>query len=120
MALERLGLVIRSAPWVGRAGRDALDLALAAATLDIALDLFFIGDGALQLLADREPGPAGLPPGYRAWASLPDLGEVRYHVDADQWAALESSGARCLIEAHRVPAADMPALQAACDCLLVA
>lgn len=119
MALERLGLIVRSAPWLERGGRDALDLALATVTLDIALDLFFIGAGVHHLLDDRAPGPAGLPPGYRAWASLADLAPTRYFVAASDRAPLEGAGVSWLLDACPVEAAEMPSLQARCDRLLV-
>ncbi|MEJ2534876.1 MAG: DsrE family protein, partial [Gammaproteobacteria bacterium] len=73
----RLGLLVRSEPWRSRSGREALDLALAAATLDFRLELFFIGAGAEQLVRGANGAHAGLPPGLKAWASVPALGEVR-------------------------------------------
>lgn len=120
MALERLALIVRSAPWQGRSGRDALDLALAAATLDIALDLCFVGDGLLQLVAGEAPSDAGLPPGLQAWASLPDLGTVSYHAEAGRFDALAAAGVVWRIEPDRVTAADMAALQAGAQRILVA
>lgn len=119
MALERLALIVRSAPWARRGGRDALDIALAAATLDIGLQLFFIGDGVLQLLADKQPGPAGLPPGLKAWAGLPELAPVRFHVDPKRTRALNAAGARWLLNAEPTPLADMATLQASAQRVLV-
>ena len=62
----RLGLIVRSAPWYGRSGRDQLDLALAAASMGVELLLFFTGPGVLQLLAGQHRAgcrPAGGPEG---------------------------------------------------------
>ncbi len=120
MALERLALIVRSAPWQGRSDRDALDLALAAVTLDIALDLYVVGEGVLQLVAGEPPDGAGLPRGRKAWASLGEFGEVTWNVDAERAAALSGAGATWLLEARRLPVAEMPALQAAAQRVLVA
>ncbi len=47
--LERIGLIVRSAPWEERSGREALDLALAAAVG---------GAGALVLVVEERPMPS--------------------------------------------------------------
>lgn len=117
--LRRLGLIVRSAPWQGRSGRDALDIALASATLDLELELFFVGEGVQQLLADRTPERAGLPAGWRAWASLGELAPTRFHVEAATAAALEDVGARWLVAPELVDAEVQAERQAACDRLLV-
>jgi len=117
--MERLGLVVRRAPWQGRSGRDALDLALAAATLDLSLELFFIGDGVLQLVAGGEPGGAALPPGMKAWASLGHLAPTRFWAARDRLDALASLGVSWVLEPRPLAADAMPARQAVCDRLLV-
>lgn len=73
----RLGLVIHRAPYEGRHAGAQLDAALAAAALGMPLELFFLGDGLLQLCPDVSPAGAALPPGLKAWKSLPGLTEVR-------------------------------------------
>ena len=73
----RLALIVRGLPYGRRAPRADLDLALAAAALDFELEVYFIGASLLQLAAERDGSAARLPPGYRAWAALPDLSEVR-------------------------------------------
>ena len=74
-----LGLVLRSQAYAQRSARSQLDVALLAATLDFRLSLFFIGAAVLQLAHGHATRPdtsaALLPPGYRAWASLPGLFE---------------------------------------------
>ncbi len=72
-----IGLLLRSPPYGSREPRAELDLALAALTLDYAVEVYFTGDSLLQLARDKSPGAAGLPAGYRAWAALPELGEIR-------------------------------------------
>jgi sulfur relay (sulfurtransferase) DsrF/TusC family protein len=74
---KRLALIVRGAPYGRRAPRADLDLALAAAALDFELEIYFIGESLLQLAAERDGTAAHLPPGYRAWAALPDLCKVR-------------------------------------------
>jgi hypothetical protein len=74
-----LGLVIRSQAYAQRSPRTQLDVALLAATLDFRLSLYFVGAAVLQLAHGPGTRPdtsaALLPPGYRAWASLPGLFE---------------------------------------------
>lgn len=74
---RRLALIVRGRPYGRRAPRADLDLALAAAALDFELEIYFIGASLLQLAAERNGSAARLPGGYRAWAALPDLSEVR-------------------------------------------
>ncbi len=71
----QLGLIIRSSPYEQRSARTQLDVALSAATLDFDLRLYFLGATVLQLISRGDIQKALLPPGYRAWASLPDLFE---------------------------------------------
>ena len=74
---RRLALIVRGRPYERRAPRADLDLALAAAALDFQLEVYFLGPALLQLAADRDGAAAHLPPGYRAWAALPDLADVQ-------------------------------------------
>lgn len=116
---KRLGLVVRSAPFKGRSARDQLDLALAAAVLDCSLELFFMGQGGLQLLASHDPGAAGLPRGSRGWKSLPGLTHVRAFVSSDLASELAGTGQELLLETTVVTHAEMADRLAACDQVLV-
>ncbi len=118
--LQRLGLVVRHGAWRGRSGREPLDVAIAAASMGVTLDLFFTGEGVLQLLAGRSPGDAGLPAAASAWTSLPELGPVRFHVDSERARALQSSGHDLLVDVIPVTPVEMRERQSACDRLLVA
>lgn len=119
MAVQRLGLLVRSAPWGGRSGRDQLDLAMAAAALGIEIDLFFLGDGVLHLIEERQPERAGLPPAIQGWRALSELTKVRAWAQA-QWLPAGSERLAQLLPATRfIPAAEMPAMQSGCDWLLV-
>ena len=71
-----LALILRGLPYHGRAPRADLDMALAAAALDREVEIYLLGPALLQLAAQRAPEAAELPVGYRAWAALPELGEV--------------------------------------------
>jgi sulfur relay (sulfurtransferase) DsrF/TusC family protein len=78
-----LALIISSQPYSNRSARSDMDVALAAAALDFRLEVFFLGSAVLQLAEEKEPQGALLPPGYRAWASLPELAEI--HVCAEKF-----------------------------------
>jgi sulfur relay (sulfurtransferase) DsrF/TusC family protein len=71
-----LALLVQSRPYENRASRANLDLALAAAAMDIELYVYFAGAALLQLATSRDCETALLPPGYRAWAALPELAET--------------------------------------------
>jgi sulfur relay (sulfurtransferase) DsrF/TusC family protein len=113
----RLGLVIRSAPWVGRSGREQLDVALAAASLGVELVLVFTGAGRLQLLAGMQPRAAHLPVGLKAWQSLPELTHCVYLVEAAEFDAL--SGQQWGLTPQRATRSQVLAAQHSCDHLLV-
>jgi sulfur relay (sulfurtransferase) DsrF/TusC family protein len=80
-AAGRLGLIVRHPPWRHRAARADLDLALAAVAMDYPVDVYFLGCALLQLAAERDSQAALLPPGYRAWASLPEQADVRVYAE---------------------------------------
>jgi sulfur relay (sulfurtransferase) DsrF/TusC family protein len=71
-----IALLVRSHPYLRRSARAELDVALAALAMEFRVEVYFIGSAVLQLLTERDCAPAALPAAYRAWASLPDLGEV--------------------------------------------
>ena len=74
---NKIALIVRSRPFAHRATRADLDFALAAAAMDFELEIYFVGDAVLQLADQRNVDGAMLPPGYRAWAALPDLVSTR-------------------------------------------
>ena len=119
MVLQRLGLLVRRAPWCGRSGRDQLDLATAAAALEIELELFFIGDGVLQLLEQRQPQAAQLPSTHLGWRALSELTRVRAWAQSGIVSAPLEAAARLLPDIKFLDAADMQVLQAQCDRVLV-
>ena len=78
-----IGLVLRSVPYQQRSAREQLDVALTAAALEIPLRLYFQGASVLQLVRERDCGPARLPGGYRGWGTLTELTEVQAHAELD-------------------------------------
>jgi sulfur relay (sulfurtransferase) DsrF/TusC family protein len=78
-----LALIVRGHPWHHRAARADLDLALAAVAMDIDLEVYFLGGALMQLAAHRDSEDALLPPGYRAWAALPELAEARFYAERE-------------------------------------
>lgn len=86
----RIGMVVRSAPFSGRSGRDQLDLAMSAMTLGFEVELIFLGAGILQLLTESDPEAAGLPPGIHGWASLPELGTLNAWAPEEQRESLSA------------------------------
>jgi sulfur relay (sulfurtransferase) DsrF/TusC family protein len=115
----RLGLIIRGAPYGKRTPRSDVDLALAAAALDFRLDLFFLGESVLQLLADRAPEDSRLPAGYRAWASLPELAEARFYVEEDRFEACAGKGLTLALPVTPLSAGQMPDIWRRCQQVLV-
>ena len=71
-----LALLVQTRPYEQRASRANPDLALAAAAMDFELHVYFAGAAILQLASRRDCETALLPPGYRAWAALPELAET--------------------------------------------
>jgi len=76
-----VGLIIRVAPYLQRSARSQLDVALVLAAMECRLRLYFLGSAVLQLLSERDLRDAGLPAGYRAWASLPELTEAAFFAE---------------------------------------
>ena len=80
-AADVLALIIRSGPYQNRAARADIDLALAAATMDFELHVYFYGAAILQLARERDPAGALLPAGLRAWAALPELADATFYCE---------------------------------------
>jgi len=70
-----LGILVRSEPYDRRVGRERLDPALAAASLDIPIAVFFVGDGVLHLLPQQQAQNLPASPFTRGWAALEDLSD---------------------------------------------
>ena len=92
-----------------------MDIALAAATLDYELELFFIGRGALQLLGTHDPTAAHLPRGSRGWKSLPGLTGVKAWIEPGVAATLDQPGQSLLLPAQELAPSLMAERLAACS-----
>ena len=114
-----IGLVVRSGPFQGRSSRDQLDLALAAASLNFHLELFFIGDGVLQLLANRDVSAGQLPGGLKGWKSLPEIASVNAWTADDVPESHVIKGAHALLDVSVVSTLEMARRLAHCDRVLV-
>jgi sulfur relay (sulfurtransferase) DsrF/TusC family protein len=78
---KALALLVRTPPYKQRSARCQLDVALVGAALGKPLQLYFMGDAAMQLIKPRELKSAGLPTGLRAWASLPEMTDVETYIE---------------------------------------
>jgi tRNA 2-thiouridine synthesizing protein C len=106
-ATPDLALLITTPPYGDRDPRAQLDVALAAAALDRRLELFFLGDGLLQIVRERDPRSALLSPGYRGWAALPDLAETRWYAEREALGGFAERGVALLVPVEPLPAAEL-------------
>ncbi len=119
-ALQKLGLVVRQGPGNGRGDREQVDFALAAAAMEIELELFFLGEGLLQLIDTRTADPEhGVPPGHRAWAALPEMTALRAFAEDGVVAQWQGQGISLLLPVEPLSAAEMNARQLECHRMLV-
>lgn len=87
-----LAILVASAPYKARSARHELDVALAAAALDFRLEVYFLGSALLQLVTGSA-AEALLPPGYRGWGALPDLGDARFFAEQAWLDRMRAGGA---------------------------
>jgi len=110
-----LGLVVRQGPYADRSARAQLDVALAAAALEVPLEIYFMGEGIWQLAARREFADALLPGGLKGWAALPDMTSVRYFAPPDYCSRLEKLGIETVVPLERLESKAMAARWRACS-----
>jgi sulfur relay (sulfurtransferase) DsrF/TusC family protein len=112
----QVAIVVGRPPFSVRASRSELDVALAAAALELNLELFFIGPAVWHLVEDKQPEAAGLSRGTRGWKLLPQLAPVNAWADSG-W--LERAGCRKLmLPVAGLDAAAMGRRIARCDTVL--
>jgi sulfur relay (sulfurtransferase) DsrF/TusC family protein len=87
-----LAMVVLQPPYGERSARAQLDVALAAAVLELPLEIYFLGRGIWQLAKSRETKQALLPGGLKGWAALPGLTSVRFFAPPDALQQLGESG----------------------------
>lgn len=76
-------IVLRHSPYGSSLAKAALDVTLATAAFEQAVDLLFLGDGVLQLLPDQDSRPLGIRNVGRQLASLPLYDINCVYVDAE-------------------------------------
>lgn len=104
---RRLALLVRDRPYRRRTPRSDLDTALAAAAMDFRLEIYFLGAAVLQLAAERDTGPALLPPGYRGWSALPELADLQVYAEHGWLRRCERAGLALALPVEPLGAADM-------------
>lgn len=76
-------LIYRHSPYGQSLAREALDVALTAATFDQAVALLFMGDGVLQLVKSQQPGAIAQKALDKQLAALPLYDVETIYVEAD-------------------------------------
>ena len=114
-----LALLVRSSPCTGRETRAEVDLALAALALDFSLEIYFFGDAVLQLAKDKTGAGALVPGGYKAWAALPELGDVTVYAESAWTARCERAGVEWLLPVEQLGPARMKNAWRQCDRVVV-
>ena len=114
-----LALIVRGAPYERRVARSDLDIALAAAALDITISVYFQGCSVMQLAAKRNVSEALLPAGYRAWAALPDLSGARIYAEQNWLDLCRTAGLDLVLPVTAMSEPDMKRYWRNCDHVLV-
>jgi sulfur relay (sulfurtransferase) DsrF/TusC family protein len=112
-------LLVRSHPYQRRSARAELDVALAALVMDFRVEIYFVGSAVFQLLAERNCEPALLPAAYRAWASLPDMGEFSLFAERSWLDRLAAADVPLLLPVQAMETADMRQRWRRCDYSMV-
>jgi sulfur relay (sulfurtransferase) DsrF/TusC family protein len=112
-------LLVRPRPYQRAESRAELDLALAAAALDIPLEVYFLGDAILQLAEGKDPDSALLPAGYRGWAALPELGDARLFAESIWLDRCRAQGLALCLPVSPLAPAELGRRWRGCDRVLV-
>lgn len=100
---QPIGLIVRQAPYAQRDPRSQLDVALAAAAIELPLEIFLLGDGIWQLAANRDAGPAQLPSGLKGWAAIGEMTAIRFFAEPEHCDRLQALGTVVPLEALDLP-----------------
>ena len=114
-----LGLIVRAAPYAGRSPRDALDVALAAATLEHPLEIYFLGPAIWQLVEARNPDASGLPRGLKGWSAISGLTRAHFFAISGDCERVKESGAKTVVELEALDRDAMQKRWRGCDKVLV-
>lgn len=104
---QTLALIVRQPPYAQRSARAQLDGALAAAALELPLELYFLGEGIWQLAAGRETESALLPRGLKGWAALEEMTKVRYFAEPTACRRLRELDAQTAVPVEVLEPGDM-------------
>lgn len=88
---------MRQAPYEQRSPRAQLDVALAAAALEIPLEVYFLGDGVWQLAAERSTRSADLPRGLKGWAALDQMTQVIFFAEVGRFRNMQEMGVETVV-----------------------
>lgn len=105
-------MVLRHSPYGSSLARASLDVALATAAFEQAVDLLFLGDGVLQLKPDQDTQRLGIKNIGKQLASLPLYDIKCVYVDAE-------AAARYNMDLTRSPVATQPLDQGGIHQLMV-
>ena len=117
-ASRRIALLVQTGPARSRESRAEVDLALAMLAMDAELELYFMGDAILQLAKEKDPSAATLPTGYKAWAALPELGEVKVFAESAWLTRCERRGIELCLPVEGLGIARMKRSWRACGQVL--
>lgn len=115
---KRLLVIIRHSPYGSSLAKAALDLGLAAAAFDQAVDLLFLGDGVLQLLPDQDSKAVGVKNIGRQLAALPLYDIDSVYVDAQAAASYNLDLLKAPVVTQSLDAQEMHQLMSSADHLL--
>lgn len=111
-------VVVRHAPYSSSLARTAIETALATAAFDQPVDILFMGDGVLQLLAQQDSQAIGTRNMGRLLASLPLYDIEAVFVDGEAASRYGVDLASSPVAARTLTSAQMQELMRQCDNLL--
>ena len=109
---------MRHSPYGSSLAKAAVDVALATAAFEQAVDLLFVGDGVLQLMSNQDSHSVGKKNIGRQLASLPLYDINRVFVDAEAAARYQLDIASAPVAAQLLAPQEMHQLMVGYDHLL--
>ena len=115
---KTLLMVLRHSPYGSSLARASLDVALAAAAFEQAIDLLFLGDGVLQLQPDQDTQRLGIKNVGKQLASLPLYDINCVYVDAEAAARYNMDLTRAPVATQALDQGEIQQLMVGYDHLL--
>lgn len=100
-------LICRHAPYGSALAREALDVALTAATFDQSVALLFVGDGVLQLVRRQQPTAIAQKALDKQLSALPLYDVETIYVEAEALAARGLTAADLVLPVQPLASAEM-------------